>query len=527
MAWENFKQFEALKQTTKNSLDWIEKAQLNKVSERDYRKALSTIEGQQFKIDGLKIEGRDPTLKQIVEKLTFSADWKTAYLNWKAIEASSELWAALQVLVIANDYSVWSCKIDGTVWKDTISGLQNLKTKYLAEVSQTPQQPTTPERRESKEKFPERNAVELVNHWYYENLIGIYSQKKYNILNDEGYIKNRIKKTDIEMRGQQELVPITYKSAVTKETITLKIDAKVAYEDEAYSPTKFWKEIEKQIKAKEDALQKKEDERLSKEKLDADNKVIADGINKYSRNSFKDKVVLKYVKDKSIDFKEAKVGSDGKVKFDDSNKDGNKTWTISECRKKLLNKDGTFNSQKFEAMMTNQYENNALTYVEWELLKSEKGLVMVINDEADAVTYIKKCEALITEINWYNRKEYNEIKDRVLLSKQNAEKKKQNFETQKKNNEAYKEASKEMNNDLSTIESYGNSGKVTNIAPALNLMKKYIALTEVPWSYGNAYKKWQYTNVCKKYEAVAKRAEYVSNVNNMEENLKKLRIYFE
>ena len=136
MAWEKLQAFKELKETTENSLNETEKTNLNKINADDIRAEKTMIWDKTFKIDW-----QDMKLKDIVTKLKISSDGRTATLNWKQIAKISELWAAIQVYVIANDKGVGSTKIDWWVWKNTIIWIQSAQNSIKAETWRTPDKP--------------------------------------------------------------------------------------------------------------------------------------------------------------------------------------------------------------------------------------------------------------------------------------------------------------------------------------------------------------------------------------------------
>ena len=495
MAGENLKQFESLKETAKGSLSSAEKSNLNKVSERDYRQALSKVEDQTFKIDW-----SDFSLKTIVKDLTFSKDWTTAYLNWKAIESTSELWAALQVLVIANDFSVWTAKIDGTVWKDTIAWLQNLRNKYLAESSKnnTPTKPTTPE--VNTDEFKVQTVDQLINTAIYKGYVGKY-ENGYNLLNKDWTLKD-VKRTN-------DKITIIYKSPINEKEQAISIDASKCKKWRLYSVDDFWKAIENAIKAQENNVQKAENERKAKEKLDAENKAIIKGIDDFSRDSFTDKVVNKYAKEKKINFENAKVNGNTVTFQDWYTRTGNKVWTLTNRRSELLKSDWTFNSKNFEAIMIATYKGDAIKHVNSALNTSLNNIPTTpITDASTARNRKNKSSELISEINWY----WKTYADDFSVVRWKAEK----IKTDAENYEAYDTLLKALDEDLSSLQRLSSKklSRSEKLTQWLKIYKKYVNLQE---TWHNTYKVlwWTDPTMIKKFEIFDKKQEFFNKTNEM------------
>ncbi len=517
MAGENLKQFEALKETSKNSLSEQEKSNLNKVSERDYRQALSKVENQKFTINWKEV-----LLKTIVENLTFSKDGKTAYLDWKAIEPISELWAALQVLVIANDFSVWTAKIDWTVWKDTIAWLQNLRNKYLAEGSKedTPTKPTTPE--VNPDEFKVQTVDQLINTAIYRGYVGEY-ENGYNLLNKDWTLK--------EVKKINDKITIIYKSPINGKEQAISIDASKCKKWRLYSVDDFWKAIENAITQNERNLWNDKLKREAEEKENNENDSIKEWIKNFNENTISKKFIKDYLQDikyvnyshqlftikNSRDWKEKQIHrnallTNGKfdgVKFrqrlemvyeqDAKNYNvkswindfketsiGNKVvqWYFKEkrlnitcskvwiaeitvrdnlgkskpfLRQDIVWNDGLFNAQNYENKLVELYEAAAIEHYKTTFETRENRIKStIITDLDSAKTYSQQCDGIIKDISLINSENYtvlNDIKTRVTELKQNAENDKKRFEQEQKNNNEYENFKKQMDKDLSIIKS--------------------------------------------------------------------------
>lgn len=121
---ENLKAFENLSEKANDRLSDAEKKELNKISTEDIRSQKKKIGDKEFNFDGKKMK-----LSDIVKDLQIAADRSNASLNWKLVGKWSEfwgsdLWAAIQVYVIAHNKDVGRFKIDWMVWKDTLLGVQ-------------------------------------------------------------------------------------------------------------------------------------------------------------------------------------------------------------------------------------------------------------------------------------------------------------------------------------------------------------------------------------------------------------------
>ena len=169
---ENLKAFEDLKETTANSLDAKEKADLNKISPEDIRSEKDKVGDKMFVVDGQSMK-----LKDIAKNLKFDVAWTTATLNWKKIARWSELWAALQVYAIAYNKSIGRFLIDWKLWTNSVAWLQGAQTE--AKVGTAPRQPEKPE---DSDEVKEQNVGRLLNA-IYTDYVGRYNDPKYNLLN--------------------------------------------------------------------------------------------------------------------------------------------------------------------------------------------------------------------------------------------------------------------------------------------------------------------------------------------------------
>lgn len=501
---ENLKAFEDLKETTANSLDAKEKADLNKISPEDIRSEKDKVGDKMFVVDGQSMK-----LKDIAKNLKFDVAWTTATLNWKKIARWSELWAALQVYAIAYNKSIGRFLIDWKLWTNSVAWLQGAQTE--AKVGTAPRQPEKPE---DSDEVKEQNVGRLLNA-IYTDYVGRYNDPKYNLLNtksgaDNGTLKNK------KLDGDK--VTITYRSAVwNKENQTIVVDASKCKTWKQYSVDKFWKAIEDAIKAKENALQKAENDRKAKEKLEAENKLITDWINKFNESSLSNKVVKKYLVDNKFNFSVKSINN-GNVSFEDG-----KWWNFVKSRSELLDWTNKFNSSRFESIVTSNYLGKATNYVKGTINTSKDAIKnMPMSNMNQADSYIRKCDELITKIDSYWAGDAFKVeRNAVVAMRSSAEATKRRYETNKENQDAYKAKSGEMNKDLDTMKSKANK-RLSRMevrqarTDCINLAMKYVNLSKIS---DNTYKMAEKSDVASVFSKVGKRSEYVSAMNQIKDYL--------
>lgn len=396
MAWENLQQFEALEETGKNTLSGQEKTQLNQVSERDYRKAVSKVEIKTFKIDWFKVDGKDPTLKQIVENLTFSSDWKTAYLNWKAIEPTSELWAAIQVLVIASDFSVWWDKIDGSVWKNTIDGLQKLKNKYRAKRANETETPT--ETVDDK-ILDNLNVLKTANMYQYFWDDAKKYQDTYNILDKNTWV---IK--GLYINPTSWMVSFSYKSQY-KAQQGISIDPDVFLNDnKTVNISKFVKEVKDRISKNETKLYNEQR-----------NAYLIEWIKNFKPNDFTDKVVNTYMQDKKIKFTvEVSPNDQSKLIVKDS------LWwskTVSASMYNLVS-EKKFDKNQFRIDFTNYYKSKAEEHCQDKITNSIAAIDRIrVSDWTSATKKVGQYSELLNTVTSYKNSKFDTQKTEISEKK--------------------------------------------------------------------------------------------------------------
>lgn len=504
---ENLKAFDNLSEEGKDRLSAKEQADLNKISAEDIRSEKEKIGEKTFKVDGQTMK-----LKDIVEKLQFDPDGKTARLNWKSISFQSEfwgsdLWAAIQVYAIAYNKSIGKFKIDWKVYEGTIAWLQWAQT-----AAKVDKQPKQPEGWNESDEVKEQNIARLLTA-IYTDYVGKYNDPKYNLLNtksgvDNGTLKNK------KLDGDK--VTITYKSAIwKKENQQIVVDASKCKSWKLYSVDKFWKAIENAIAAKEAKLQQDEINRKNKEKIEQQDKNIIAWINAFKAEDFSNKFVKKYMKDGKLKFKNASVVA-RTVKFSVNWKE------VTTSRNGLLNANGTFNKNEFKSRMESKYLAEAKAHVKNSVKTSLDALETTmsnVNNSKSAEEALKKCADLKSEVKWY-------WDDLLFRSELNSL---ANKETKLTKQFDYFKAKDKVNStvqEVSDILKWVNLNNMNNkYDEALRSLAKVISVSKIDNNnYKLDYTKSRYRG---KFAAVGKTSEYDKLIDDMTKKFNSRIIHFE
>ena len=353
MAWEKLQAFKELKETTENSLNETEKTNLNKINAADIRAEKTMIWEKTFKIDW-----KDMKLKDIVSNLKFSTDGRTATLNWKQIAKISELWAAIQVYVIANDKGVGSTKIDGWVWKNTIIWIQSTQNSMKAEWNSSKEKST-----DNNEKAESIDLDDILGRSTYKYFIKYLKEDRAQTIKDSYKIFSsawdwKLDRSKVVVDKTNKKLFITYysqqKSTNTKVEVPF---SAFQNQDLTVDSKKLVVSIDNKIKNSE--------QKLWEEKRE---KRVQEWIDDYPERSIADPVVKKYFVDKKVDFEFVRTEKINWVPYAVIKNWNNDKWIERKIPyNKILDKNSKYTVGTYAWALVGIYKNDAIDYVTKEL----------------------------------------------------------------------------------------------------------------------------------------------------------------
>lgn len=467
---ENLKAFENLKETTTGSLDQKEKTALNNLKEADIRAEKDSIWNKTFNVDWTSMK-----LKDIVSKLKFDSAWTEATLNWKKIARQSELWAAIQVYVIAYNKDVGKFLIDGKVWKDTIKGIEGTQTDMKTESKNKNKEQT-----ESEYKWELIWTKDIKNKPFtkaFNSLwTGVTATYKSNWVMDGDWYLLGVN----NISGATDSCKVTYKRANWEsKTVDVKLGKNA---DDLVNTKTLAQNIKKAVEKNEDKL-----------KLEERIKAVTDGINNYPETSISDPIVKKWFKHKNPDFKFQKsYEKDGK-RYAVIKNVKDKEWKRIERHisfDKILDGNWKYSVWKYAWALVDIYKNQAIAYAKSELNKANE----VAHGAGGIDNKISWYKWVIDEINSYGKD-----KDKFNAEKQEAVKQKN-----------YREAVNKVNDVKVKI------NKTTDFDEQLKQLKRIVYVEIKPnvatkVSYNNNFED-NYTNVGKKDEYVREVSQLAKKV---------------
>jgi len=467
-----------LKETTKDSFDDREKEAVSKISVDDMRGAKAAIESKTFNIDGSSV-----SLKNIVLGLAVSPDWSGATYKWKKIEAKSELWAALQTLLMINWKSIWAPSIDWTIWPRSAASLQQLQSEMksadnVRRATEIQQQASERVTMSWLKQFPLGRSFDGVK-------AGTFNRfKNMQLLNGDWCLRSA------SIIGTK--CTIYYKAEFNNSSKYISVDiSKNAYGE--VDVRKFVKDIVAKVDAGEKALKLK----------DAWDKMVA-WINDFKESDISDPVVRRWAKLKWINFKWA-IDSNGKVVLSSRN-NGMRTHLYNPEAGFL--KNGKFDKDAFNRTLTRDYYSEALPAVK----QDAKNLLAIINkNPASSLnakvlvdTALATCKSAITTVNAYgHRADFADIS-------RSLNKAKVQYENQKSyltNKGILTDASIGIIRLASTRESF-----VANFDKILKEAKKMAVITK---KWVGEYEVNYRTTRRAAFDKVGKRAEYTRLVDSI------------
>lgn len=466
MAWEKLQAFKELKETTENSLNETEKTNLNKINADDIRAEKTMIWDKTFKIDW-----QDMKLKDIVTKLKISSDGRTATLNWKQIAKISELWAAIQVYVIANDKGVGSTKIDWWVWKNTIIWIQSAQNSIKAETWRTPDKPG--QNIENLDNIDEILTKNLLKYFWDSAEQKKYSET-YKILDTNTWkLIWTLDKTNKKLVVRYDSVYDSYDWQKHK-TVTVPFD-KFLNTDKTVDTSKLVKSIK-------DAIQSNE----RSDRAEVQRKSIQEWIDNYKESSIADALMKRYLIETEKDFKYGWTNN-GLVKI--INKKTGNYWNVDQ--KVLLDSNNKFSSWKFAWELVNHYKTYAINREKDKLAKAKKDVQGLTTSKK-----IEKYQSIIDEVNWF----WDKYKNDFAAEKNDAVKRKWYYETVKK---------------ISNVRNIIENPKSTQ-QDKINALSTVVIVKDGVWSDGVAIKVIDYSNnVRDKYAAVNAKASYNNEISSL------------
>jgi len=473
---ENLKAFDQLKETTAWSLSQKEKADLNAINQNDIREAKTRIENKTFVVDG-----RTMTLKYIVENLKINKSWDRATLFWKEIPRESELWAAIQVYVIAYNKDVGRFLIDWKVWWNTIKWIQGTQTEQHVD-----------QMRQEQRETVRADIGELI-YWKVWPFLTKYKNAKYNLVRqDSAWLATSWKLRNMsDSMVKWNIVTIKYTSNVWKlGQQTVNIDVSKCRTWNWYSANKFWQAIETAITARESHLQKQENERKRKEDINSKNNSAEKWIESFKESNITDPLVKKRATLNNINFKCITYDNSRIMVYDENHKiwwDRKNWWFMLNNADVLTN--WKFDSVKFNKILKTKCHSVALERTKKYINETNNSLNSTrVTSASTADSSITKYNDLITEINsLWARDELRNVRQKVEQGKKLAETKK--F--------CYEELSK-MDVDISRLNNMNWVLTSANKNKVIAAIVKYSTLKKLStWRFNYTYK--MYTKNYDKY----------------------------
>lgn len=482
-----------LKETTQGSLTPKELENLRTISKAEVQQAVSTIENQTFKIGNETVK-----LKDIVANLTESPDNKSVLYKWKKIENMSELWAALQVLILIKEYGVWASSIDWKIWPNTIRSLLHIKEIYTrdAEIAALQERAndgwdtTTMQWLRDKalwrtfDRIKSGNNDKFTRMWVLKNWV----------LNNPTI--------------GDSTVTINYKSEVDQQTrlITVYVQKNNYWE---VSAKKFVNSLITLVENKEKELQ-----------LDKNNKALVAWINSFNENDITDPVVKKWATLQWIDFS-WKV-ENGKVVLSSKNNakltSGASKLTLSDPTKFLNN--WTFDKGKFNKYLNNR-ANNVMTWAIGVVrVDTNNTITSLSNTRASALSTvatadsaIRNCSSALTSVKALRHDSDFQQQINALNNLKTSYENQKNYLNQRSTLSTNMNKIRGLANSRWTSSGYGfdnGNGLANNFEQIMNSAKTFVKINKVgTWEY-------QVQNVPSMRNAfnkVGKAAEYDKAVN--------------
>ena len=467
-----------LKETTKDSFEAKEKEAVGKISVEDMRSAKTTIENKTFNIDGSSV-----TLKNIVLGLSVSPDWTGATYKGKKIETKSELWAALQTLLMINWKSIWAASIDGTIWPRSAASLQQLQSEMksadnVRRATEIQQQVSERVALSWLRQFPLGRSFDSVK-------AGTFNRfKKMNLLNDDWCLKSS------SIYGTK--CTIFYKAEFdnSSKSITVNVNKNTYWEVDIQ---KFVKDVVAKVDAEEKAIKLK----------DAWDKMVS-WINAFKESDISDPVVRRWATLKWINFKWT-IDSNGKVVLSSRN-NGMKTHLYNP--EGGFVKNGKFDKDAFNRTLTRDYYAEALPVVKQDannlLTNVNKLPASSLTTKVGVDTALATCKTAINAVNAFGHK--SDFAD-ISRSLNEAKVKYENQKAYLTNKGILTDASTAIVRLASTRESFvANFDKILKEARKMAIFtKKWVGTYEVNYN----------TNRRTAFDKVGKRSEYTRLVDTM------------
>ena len=481
MAGENLQAFEKLKETTANSLDSREKAELNEISSIDFQSQKAKIENKTFNIGWKTMK-----LKDIVDKLQFDATWNKATLNWQSIALRSELWAAIQVYAIAHNKPVGSTRIDGSVWRNTVSWLTLAQTETRSrQVNRSP---------ETTENISIGNLTTTSFTQYFSE----YNKKIFinrKIINSTNWALNPINKSTYQTDKS-----LKFRYLFNGKTVELNIPISM---DSNYhvNPKNLADKIVKEAARQEGNIN-----------TNNSNERAEDGINSFKVDDIKDPVIKKWATLKNIKFHVKNYWNNGRMLIADKNwKDigGDRSggWFMMTNTEVLTN--GKFDKAKFNKKLTSICYAKAKPAVREDFDKTlasiNKKSPSALTTKSGTQSYVTRCTNLLKSINGMGHaSDFADLKWQTNALKEK-------YESQW----AYIDASTTVKESTAAINYYlRNDGFSRNFDNIIATLKKVV--------WGGVYRKWQwkyelnYKNTLRgAYWKIWKKDEYTRAVDSL------------
>lgn len=488
----DLKAFENLRETGKDSLSGAEKNALNAIKEGDLRAAKDEIGKKEFDIDGKKM-----SVQQIVENLKFSSDWKTAYLNWKPIATTSELWAALQVYAIANNKGIGWTKIDGWLWKNSNQWLSNV------------QQDLGIERKPAPKENSEGSSMDKMG-------IAELLSKPFKKYFDE-WERDELYDKRVMDRNTYVLIPtnsLSYKSdkklkfSYQFEGKNLQIEVPIEEDADGYVDAK------KLADTIRDKINTARDNRTTEvHNLSADG-----GIDEFKEKNIKNPIIRKWATANGVNFV-ATVLNGGKIKVE-AIKKKNSLYSF-ECNNTDVLSNWSFDANKFNSLLDKNCYDTALKDVKSRLQTTKSWIDKdntKITRSMDASWVVTKYDNLIKEITSYYNSSTLDATQSKMISNDLAEEEAnavdaRNFAKMKE--DCYKRL-EGMDSDIAVLNKMSRVLTTENKQKVLQIIEKYSDLTKL-WTgkFDYRYKQYVQKGWLKDFKATSLNDKYQLKLKTM------------